>query len=306
MRLERRTVMSHPHWNAGCRALITGLLVLVVTATSSVSAFANVHYRVWFFDDMYEIYEEGDITQGTAPLLTPPWWACGLRLYDPQQYRWVDSYGGTIDVAVNATKNITVWVSKPGCPQGFTIVHGNQTLSYEPGPEDPGASYLEIAIPDFSKYGIRWVDENGEWPICGDCAVADAVTSLPRDSDSIGGNLSAFATVAGSLLNPRTQPGVLPAIAGLTAELERHQLAYASDVAARRRYPLGEYEGWIRALEDAALRGLADARRQLDSCIALAAQGRFGDAFIACTAGGESLEATKSLIQTAQFTFELP
>ena len=46
-------------------------LALGITAGSSSRAFANIHYRVWYFDAVYETYQTGDITDGKAETFRP-------------------------------------------------------------------------------------------------------------------------------------------------------------------------------------------------------------------------------------------
>jgi hypothetical protein len=280
-------------------------LALGITAGSSRGAFASIDYRVWIFDDVYETYQTGDITDGNAPLLSPPDWACGMWFDNPSYYRWVDGYGNTISSA-NLNDEVTVWVEKPGCPEDFSIVHGNGVI----GPP-AGASYMEITFPSGGGggtvvyYGARWVDENGEWPFCDGCAVADEMTLLRLDIDAIDVNLSAFRTVSESLLVARLQPGMGGALASLAADIGRRRLAVSQKVAARRSVTLTDYEKTVRPQEDAALRGLAEAKAQLDSSAALARQKRFGDAFIACTLATRSLEAAQSALRALQLTFSM-
>ena len=274
------------------RSLASAAFVVGLIASSASPAFAA--YRVWFFDTVYETYEIGDITAGSSPLYVAPGWACTMRINDPSYYRWVNEYGGTISDA-DGDHHITIGVSNPGCP-GFTVRHGNQPLL---PPE--GASYLEIS----TGYGHDWLDVNGGWPDCGNCVVADEVTNIQRHTHSLDSTLQAHRTVSEAVLNARTQAGVGDTIASLAAAVARLRLSVSQEVAARRRIaPLADREKSIRVLEDAALRTLATAKRQLDSCALGAREWRFDDAFLGCTLGGHGLEAARSLLHTLQFTFE--
>jgi hypothetical protein len=296
--------MSARHWNIR-RLFAIAALALGLTAGFSGRAFASIHYRVWFFDDVYETYQMGDITDGNAPLLSPPDWACGMWFDSPSYYRWVDGYGNTISSA-NFNDEVTVWVSKPGCPEDFSIVHGNDVIGHP-----AGASYMEITFPSdagsstVTYYGARWVDENGEWPFCSGCAAANELTILRLDIDAIDVNLSAFRTVSSSLLVARVQPGMSAALASLAADIGRRRATVSQKVSARRGVPLTGYETVVRPLEDAALRRLAGAKAQLDSSAALAKQKRFADAFIACTLAAQSLEAAQSALRGLQFALAL-
>lgn len=283
--------MSHLFSNTR-RHLAVAALVVGLTASSASNAFAD--YRVWFFDAVYETYEMGDITAGNSPLYVAPGWACTMRVNDPSYYRWVDEYGGTISSA-NGEDHITIGVANIGCP-GFSLQHGNQPLL---PPE--GASYLEIT----TSFGHNWLDADGGWPDCGHCTIADEFTNLPQHTHYLNMTLSAHRTVSDTVLNERTQGGVAETIASLSTSVARLRLAVSQDVAARRRLaPLADREKSVRVLEDAALRTLATAKRQLDSCATGAREWRFGDAFVACTLGGQGLQSAQSLLHTLQFTFE--
>ncbi len=291
--------MSFQQWNS--RQLITiTAFVLAVVAGPPRDAFASVAYRVWFFDDVYETYEAGDITQGLSPLLNPPAWACGMWFDNPSYYRWVDGYGGTISSA-NLSQDVTVWITKGGCPDSFSIVKGNQVLM-----PPPGTSYMEITMPSGVGYGARWIDENGEWPFCDGCAVADELTSFPQDINRIDLTLSAYLTVSASVLQTRTQTTVAPTISALSGAVGAIRARISKGITARRQSPLGDHEPTVRRLEDATVRGLADAERQLDSCASFATQTRYDDAFIACTQSERSLQAAQSLLRSLQSTLNPP
>ena len=283
--------MSHPLSITRHRLTIAALVVLLSAGSASASV---AQYRVWYFDAVYETYETGDITAGSSPLYVAPGWACTMRVNDPSYYRWVNEYGGTISSA-NGEDHITIAVPNPGCP-GFSVHHGNQPLL---PPE--GASYLEIT----TSYSHDWLDENGGWPHCGNCTVGDEVTNYPQHTHVLDITLSAHRTVSETVLNQRQQAGVANTIASLAASVARLRLVVSQEIAARRRLaPLADREKSVRVLEDAALRTLASAKRQLDSCAAGAREWRFGDAFVSCTLGGEGLASAHSLLGTLQFALD--
>lgn len=294
--------MSGRHWNTRQRLAIAALVLGIMAGSASRALANNVHYRVWYFDDVFETYEPGDITDGSAPLLYPPDWACGMWFDSPSYYRWVDGYGNTMSSA-NFNDEVTVWIPKPGCPEDFSIVHGNHVIAHP-----PGASYMEITFPPgggggtVTYYGARWVDSNGQWPVCF-CDGADDFAQLPQEIDLLDVNLSALLTVSESLLNARLQPGAGSAVASLAAEIGRRQQSVSQKVAARRSVPLTDYEKMIRPLEDAALLGLAEAKALLDSGAALAKLKRFGESLIFCTLAARRLETTQSVLTQIQSTF---
>ena len=69
-------------------------------------------YRVWYFDDNFNTYNEGDVTDGLTKLI-PPAWACGILFYDPSYYRWVNSNGNNIGDG-NFNKDVRVWLGQAG------------------------------------------------------------------------------------------------------------------------------------------------------------------------------------------------
>ena len=236
----------------------------------------------------------GDITDGNAPLYVAPGWACKMRVNDPSYYRWVDEYGGTI-ASSNGSGDVIIRVPNPGCA-AFGVLDGNQPLL---PPE--GASYLEIT----TSHGHDWLDENDEWPDCGNCAVADEITDFPHHTHYLDFTLSAHRTVLEAVLNVRTQSGAADAIASLAGSVAGLRLTVSQDVAARRRLAvLSDREKSVRTLEDGALRTLDSSRRQLDSCAALTRESRFGEAFVSCTLGGHEMESAQSLLHALQSSFE--
>ena len=125
------------------RSLCVALLFTATTPFVAKCAFAD--YRVWYFDDVYETFQLGDVTDGTTLLGPPPPWACGVRFIDPQYYRWVDGYFNTMSSA-DFYKDVTVWMPLGGgCPGGPTIEYTDGSQSF---PHPAGASHMEITSPN--------------------------------------------------------------------------------------------------------------------------------------------------------------
>jgi hypothetical protein len=277
------------------RVMAIAALTLVMIGATSQDALAMYKYRVWFYDDVFEIYEEGDITYGSAPLAVPPDWACGMWFKDPSYYRWVGEYGNTIS-SHDFSHDVDVWLSKGGCP-GFSIEHGNNTLS-----PPSGAHYLEIS----TWYAGRWVDEEGKWPFCDGCAVATGFALTRLHIGGIDVSLSTFDTMTAALLVPRTRTGVAGSLSTLSRSIASLQSAVASDVSVRRRTALGPHEAVVRQLEDGALRAFAEARAQLELCAGAAAQQRFTDSHVACTVGRGGLASAQAQLSAIVEILERP
>jgi hypothetical protein len=290
--------MSGHVW-IGSRSLIRiGLLALIAVAGVSTTAHAAAEYRVWYFDDNFNTYNAGDVTDGWTKLV-PPAWACGILFYDPSYYRWVNSDGNTIADG-NFNKNVRVWMGKPGCSEGLGVEYSDNSQSF---PHEIGGSYMEIN----TNYGFSWVDDNGEFPTCGDCVGPDDITYFRDHVDWAHLVASEFTTVKPSLLDIRLRSRSIKAIDQLGQHVAALLPALRAQVANRRKFHLlADLEPPVRALEDAALANLYDASRLMSSCLTQAKLGRFADAYASCSVGGDRLDAADSLVHSAQYTFQRP
>jgi len=271
------------------------LTVLAVSGFSS-AAHASAEYRVWYFDDNFNTYNEGDVTDGWTKLV-PPDWACGILFYDPSYYRWVNSDGVNIEDG-NFNKDVRVWLGKAGCSESLEIEYSDNSGSF---PHEIGGSYMEIN----TNYGYSWINDEGGWPTCGDCVGPDELTYFPDHIDWAHVIASEFKTVKPSLLDLRLRSRSVRAIDQLGKDVAALLPALRAQIVRRRAaYLLADLEPSVRALEDAALANLDDASRFVSSCLAQAKLGRFADAYAACTVGGERLDAADSLVHSAQFTFQ--
>jgi hypothetical protein len=283
------------HLLKSARTMITVGIMALAMVGSSTAAQASTAYKVWFFDTNWNTYSAGDITNGWAKL-QPPAWACGLRFYTPSYYRWVNSTGNTISSA-NFNKDVRVWIPKAGCPEPFSIEYVDNSASF---PAPLGGSYMEI----FSNYGVGWIDANGVRPQCVGCVGPQDLVYFSQDQHWADTVVSAFATISPSLLDSRTRSGAISAVGELQQRVTRLQLELQTQVANRRRvHLLGDLEPSVQAIEDAAQRSVDEALQYLNSCSTQAQQGRFTDAFAACTLGGERMNAAGSLLETAESTF---
>jgi hypothetical protein len=250
------------------------------------------HYRVWYFDDVYESFNEGDVSDGTTKL-TPTSWACGLRFDNPSYYRWVDGYGSTMSSG-NLSKDVHVWMPLPGCPQNEPLIEyhdGSHTFAHP-----PGASYMEISTHD----GVYWIDEEGGWPSCNPCNAFDDFQYVfnPVDWDIFE---SSVATLKTLLLNTRVQARLATPIAQARADVSHLTMTFTATVQARRRTPLADREATVRSLEDAAARLLASAQKRLSVCSDAAKAYQFADAYAACDRASLDLQSARSLSTTAQY-----
>jgi hypothetical protein len=274
------------------------LLTVLAVAGVSTAAHASAHYRVWYFDDNFNTYNEGDVTDGWTKLV-PPAWACGILFYDPSYYRWVNSDGNNIGDG-NFNKDVRVWTGKPGCSESLGIEYSDNSQSF---PHQVGGSYMEIT----TNYGFSWIDDEGGWPSCGACVGPDELTYFPDRVDWAHIVASEFLTVKPSLLDSRLRSRSVKAIGQLGQHVAELFPALQAQVMKRRAtYLLGDLETPVRALENAALSNLYYSLRMVSTCMSQAQLGRFSDAYAACTVGGELLDATDSLVNSAQSSFQKP
>jgi hypothetical protein len=274
------------------------LLTVIAVAGPSTATHASAAYRVWYFDDNFNTYNAGDVTDGWTKLVLPDW-ACGILFYDPSYYRWVNSDGNTIEEG-NFNKNVRVWTGKAGCSEGLGIEYSDNSQSF---PHEIGGSYMEI----FTNYAFQWIDDAGGWPDCGACVGPGVITYFPEDVDWAQIVVSEFKTVKPSLLDSRLRSRSVSAIGQLGQHVAAVLPALRAQIVRRRTVRvLGDLELPVRALEDAAIGNLDYATRLVSTCLSQAQVGRFADAYIACTTGGELLEAADSLVHSAQYTFQRP
>jgi hypothetical protein len=159
----------------------------------------------------------------------------------------------------------------------------------------------------YTNYAVHWVNDDGNYLYtCGGCAAADdMVLGPPEDIWSLA-TASAFKAVSGSLGDPRRQPEAALAVAALEEQVMQLQAVLQRRIGDRRRTTLGDLEPAVRALEDAAARSLAAARKSADACDTLARQTRYAEAFAACTSAGGAVEDSDSLMRTAWFLYHPP
>lgn len=274
------------------------LLALLAVAGFSSTAHAMADYRVWYFDDNFNTYNEGDITDGWTKLV-PPDWACGILFYDPSYYRWVDSNGVNIGDG-DFNKNVRVWIGKPGCSEDLAIEYSDGSLSF---PHESGGSYMEIS----THYAFQWINDDGGWPTCGECVGPNTLTYFPDDVGWAQIVVNEFKTVKPSLLDTRLRSRSVSAIEALGKDVAALRPALRAEVIGRRKtHSLEELEPSVRALEDAALVNLYYASQLVSSCLDLAKAGRFSDAYAACSVGEDRVDAADFLIWSARYTFQRP
>jgi len=281
------------------RSFVIGHLLAVAAVTVlSTAAHASAHYRVWYFDDNYNIFNAGDVTDGLTKLV-PPAWACGIVFDDPSNYRWVDDYGINIDDG-NFNKDVRVWIGKPGCSESLAIECADGSQSF---PNVLGGGYMEIT----TNYGLHWIDNNGSYPSCVGCVGADDLVYFPDDVDWAQIVVSTFKTVDASLLDSRLRPRALDAVRRLTKQVAALLPALQEQVASRRRdHLLGDLEGSVRPLEDAAIGRIYTAGRLLSACSSPVQLGKMTAAFVLCEVAGDQVDAADSLIRSAQSSFQRP
>ena len=274
------------------------LLTVIAVLGVSTAARASADYRVWYFDDNFNTYNEGDVTDGWTKLV-PPAWACGILFYDPSYFRWVNSDGNNIGDG-NFNKDVRVWTGKPGCSESLGIEYSDNSQSF---PHQLGGSYMEIS----TNYGFSWINDAGGWPSCGACVGPDELTYFPDRVDWAHIVASEFMTVKPSLLDSRLRSRSVKAIGQLGQHVSALLPAlYAQILSRRSAHVLGDLETQVRALEDASLYNVYYAMRWVSSCQSQAQLGRFADAYVSCTLGGDFLDAADSLVHSAQATFQRP
>lgn len=277
------------------RVVMIAMLILAALASTPARASSMVQYKIWYFDDNFDWFEEGDVSVGNVKL-DPPAWACAIRFYDPSYYQFVDTYENMIESA-DFFQDVRVYLPNPGCPESEVVIKlVDGTLI----PYEIGASYLEI-----STFGaFNWLDADGSNHACGfACVGADSLTYFPADHEIVGLR-SSIDSVQGTLFVPWLQTVVPTSIAALYDRTRQLENETRKQVSARRRYDLGERESSVRALEDAAIRKLVEAGRKLEESGRLALGWRMPEAFVAAETGSDGVAAAQQLLRVAELSFK--
>jgi len=259
------------------KALIPGVLALSAYSSTSLA-----DYKIWYDS---ENFQEHQIYNGNT-LLVPPDWACGRKFSMPSYYRHLDVYHNTLDSA-DFWKDIYVWIEKPGCPYTNTsfieYIDGSQTFSPPLG---------AIAIEISTNYSSRWVDENGSWPVCNDCAGPTEYGTKTHEWENIFGSIATlkksvfkkdFVTFNDAVI--RTKKLLVSLENDMNDRIQEADFSRSKD----DKYRLATVEG-------AALNHLSMARKQLEQCESLANNPRTVDsAYPSCDFMLENLQQSQSL-----------
>lgn len=265
---------------------------LAAAALLALAPLAHADYQIWYDDsDQYPGITAGDVTNDGAKLVPPPW-ACGVRLIDPDYYKWIGDYGNVIQ-SVSLNSNLDIWLGIAGCNKPLKVETQSGGTTYPPV---EGTHYGDIQ----GASGSLWINQAGSYPSCGGtCTPANAykaaVTSPDWSSldwvmlaaqDGVRGG-SAGATQAQLRLDDATQR---------TAAL---QSTLAKVVSERRRSPWGAIETSVRSLEDQALQALATAATRTADCRRGWQGGRASDGALACGDARRAVRLGETLMRIA-------
>lgn len=271
------------------RIAITLTFVVISTFMASAS-YATQQFQVWYYDDD-GWFAEGDLSEGGTKLVAPSY-ACGLRINDPAYYQWIGDAGAQLGNA-NLSKDVIAWIAKPGCPEGFKVEYSDGSHTFE---HESGGHYMDIT----TNYGATWVDKDGHVPACGNCVGPDEETYFTNHSNW-SSLVGAFDIISASILDTRHQTRIDPGIAQLASRVETLKLTLQQQIATRRLRNLGDREAAVRALEDAALRGLVAAGQSTAACRTQTQQGLYADAFSACDIAGRMVGNSQALLGKVTF-----
>jgi len=232
------------------KTIIPGFLALIAYSTTSFSA----DYDVWYDSETH--HQEHQIYNGNT-LLSPPSWACARKFTNPSYYRHLNTYHGTLDSA-DFSKDIYVWIPKPGCPytnESFIeYVDGSQSF-----PPPVGAIAIEIS----TNYSSRWVDEDGRWPYCLNCSASSSFTLEIPKWDRLVGEIAILkmAIIEKDMVK---FDDAVARINPLLSSFEKEM-----DSSARTANSKRSREDLLRLknIETGALSQLSMASKQLDQCV---------------------------------------
>ena len=88
---------------------------------------ASAEYRAWYApSDYFGYFEAGDVSEGETKMI-PPVGACGLRLISPNNFRWADGDGNTVEDDENENPgplengDVIIWLDAPNCWHSFSV-----------------------------------------------------------------------------------------------------------------------------------------------------------------------------------------
>lgn len=265
---------------------------LIAAAVLAAAPLARADYQVWYADsDQYLGITAGDVTNDGAKLVPPPW-ACGVRIVDPDHYKWIGDYGNVIQSS-NLNENLHIWLGIAGCNKPLKVETQSHSVTYAPV---EGTHYGEVD----GASGSLWINKDGTYPTCGGtCTPANAykaavtapdwsslATVMVAAQDGVRGG-SAGATQAQLRLDDATQR---------TAAL---QSTLAKVVSERRRSHWGAIETSVRSLEDQSMQALATAATRTADCRRGWQGGHASDAALACADAQRAVRLGETLMHIA-------
>lgn len=258
-----------------CTALFAAALLLL-------SANADASYKAWYIDDTDGFYQYGDLVAGSTKLSIPNS-ACARRWTLPKYYRWVGQYSNTISSA-DLYSTVEIWVPKPGCPNGNTLVFQKQSGQVYSPPS--GTHYLEL----YSDYGSNWIDADGKHLSCLPGCVGLGGWGYKANNHSWGVVELLLEDIKQALPGGDTRRAD-----ALLAEVQQRMPELVKQLDARvqerRRTPLDGFERYISDIEDAAGRNLQVSAKRLLDCRGDLATGSRDGAYAGC---GQALDALRN------------
>lgn len=236
---------------------------------------ASAEYKVWYDDNINGFYEYGAISAGNTKLV-PPAWACGMRFTNPDYYRWV---GDIPYVSGDFTRNVHVWIPKPGCPQPAQILIEYQDHSRTFSPA-PNTHYFGIT----THAAANWINAQGKIPACNCLPNFDYKVASP----SWKVLPLSFDDVKAQVLDPNRRSTAHIALRALRNEVDRLGTELEGQIALRRRTNLPDREASVRALEDGAARHIALATIHLDNAMMQLSAGNHGGTHTEIDVGREN------------------
>ena len=275
--------------------MIKSLFVASALIAACGAALASQDYKLWIDTANAPLgVQVGDITIGNSKY-TPPAWACGRRIVNPDNYAFRGQYGSIVqnaqgeDQAADLNGDVHLWMNRCGKSVSVEKVVGGSIATPN------GTHFAEID----GATGSYWVDANGDNHHCGvDCVAPVGFKTLTL----------APAWHAAALVLDAAREGVLGGSAGavkarlrLDDSMQRIQALQQRAVLAvveRRRISFGSLEMPVRSAEDIALAALAQAVNLQDQCRRHWLALRPADAAVACSAAQDVLQTAQRTLQS--------
>lgn len=275
--------------------MIKSLLIAAALSSACGAALAGQDYKLWVDIANAPLgVQVGDITIGNSKY-TPPAWACGRRIANPDHYAFRGQYGSIVQNAQGVNQagdlngDVHLWMNRCGKSVSVERVVGGEIAT------PIGTHFAEID----GASGSYWVDGNGDNHHCGAACVAPVgFKTLTMAPDWHAATLVLDAALEGVLGGSAGAPKARLRLDDAMQRIQALQQRTTQAVVERRRINFSSLEMPVRAAEDIALAALGQAVSLQDQCRRHWLALRPADGAVACSAAQDALRTAQATLKT--------